>query len=343
MSLKNDLYLRAHRGEKLERYPVWLMRQAGRILPEYRAVRSKMGGFKELVETPEFAAEVTIQPVDILEVDAAIIFSDILVVPEAMGLPYQMIEQKGPWFENTIRTEEQFALLDKKIDVYDRLSYVFEALKLTKKELNGRVPLIGFAGAPWTILCYMVEGRGSKTFSESRKLLYTKPDLAHELLNRISDVTIDYLKGQLGAGADALQIFDSWAGILGREQYATFGIAYINKIVKAFEGVPITVFSKGAVASLDDISKLTCTALGLDWNMDVHFARNLVGETMTLQGNLDPCVLYGSNELIEKETINMLKSFKSQRHIVNLGHGVYPDIDPEKVKVFIKTVKNYEL
>ncbi len=343
MSLKNDLYLRAHRGEKLERFPVWLMRQAGRILPEYRAVRSKMGGFKELVETPEFAAEVTIQPVDILEVDAAIIFSDILVVPEAMGLPYQMIEQKGPWFENTIRTEEQFALLDKKIDVYDRLSYVFEALKLTKKELNGRVPLIGFAGAPWTILCYMVEGRGSKTFSESRKLLYTKPDLAHELLNRISDVTIDYLKGQLGAGADALQIFDSWAGILGREQYATFGIAYINKIVKAFEGVPITVFSKGAVASLDDISKLTCTALGLDWNMDVHFARNLVGETMTLQGNLDPCVLYGSNELIEKETINMLKSFKSQRHIVNLGHGVYPDIDPEKVKVFIKTVKNYEL
>ena len=343
MSLKNDLYLRAHRGEKLERYPVWLMRQAGRILPEYRAVRSKMGGFKELVETPEFAAEVTIQPVDILDVDAAIIFSDILVVPEAMGLPYQMIEQKGPWFENTIRTEEQFALLDKKIDVYDRLSYVFEALKLTKKELNGRVPLIGFAGAPWTILCYMVEGRGSKTFSESRKLLYTKPDLAHELLNRISDVTIDYLRGQLEAGADALQIFDSWAGILGREQYATFGIHYINKIVRAFEGVPLTVFSKGAVASLDDISKLTCTAMGLDWNMDVHVARNLVGETKTLQGNLDPCVLYGSNELIEKETINMLKSFKSQRHIVNLGHGVYPDIDPEKVKVFIKTVKNYEL
>jgi uroporphyrinogen decarboxylase len=343
MSFKNDLYLRAHRGEKLDRYPVWLMRQAGRILPEYRAVRSKMGGFKELVETPEFAAEVTIQPVDILGVDAAIIFSDILVVPEAMGLPYQMIEQKGPWFENTIRTEEQFALLDKKIDVYDRLSYVFEALKLTKKELNGRVPLIGFAGAPWTILCYMVEGRGSKTFSESRKLLYTKPDLAHELLNRISDVTIDYLKGQLDAGADALQIFDSWAGILGRDQYATFGVYYINKIVKAFEGVPLTVFSKGAVASLDDISKLPCTALGLDWNMDVHVARNLVGETKTLQGNLDPCVLYGSNELIEKETINMLKSFKSQRHIVNLGHGVYPDIDPEKVKVFIKTVKNYEL
>ena len=343
MSFKNDLFLRAHKGETIERYPVWLMRQAGRILPEYRAVRSKMGGFKELVETPEFAAEVTIQPVDILGVDAAIIFSDILVVPEAMGLPYQMIEQKGPWFENTIRTEEQFALLDKKIDVYDRLSYVFEALKITKRELNQRVPLIGFAGAPWTILCYMVEGKGSKTFSESRKLLYTKPDLAHELLNRISDVTIDYLKGQLDAGADALQIFDSWAGILGREQYATFGIAYIKKIVQALDGVPLTVFSKGAVASLEDISEIACTTLGLDWNMDVQLARELVGETKTLQGNLDPCVLYGSNELIQKETINMLKSFKSQRHIVNLGHGVYPDIDPEKVKVFIKTVKNYEL
>ena len=343
MSLKNDLYLRAHRGDNLERYPVWLMRQAGRILPEYREVRSKMGGFKTLVETPEFASEVTIQPVDILDVDAAIIFSDILVVPEAMGLPYQMVEQKGPWFDKTIRTSEQLALLDTNIDVYDRLSYVFEAIKITKRELKDRVPLIGFAGAPWTILCYMVEGKGSKTFSESRKLLYTNPALAHELLNRISDVTIDYLKGQLEAGADALQLFDSWAGILGRDQYATFGLAYIRKIVQAFEGVPLTVFSKGAVASLEDIASLPCTALGLDWNMEVNLARRIVGESKTLQGNLDPCVLYGSDKLIENETIKMLKSFKSHRHIVNLGHGVYPDIDPEKVKVFIKTIKNYEL
>ena len=343
MSLKNDLYLRAHRGDNLERYPVWLMRQAGRILPEYREVRSKMGGFKTLVETPEFASEVTIQPVDILDVDAAIIFSDILVVPEAMGLPYQMVEQRGPWFDKTIRTSEQLALLDTNIDVYDRLSYVFEAIKITKRELKDRVPLIGFAGAPWTILCYMVEGKGSKTFSESRKLLYTNPALAHELLNRISDVTIDYLKGQLEAGADALQLFDSWAGILGRDQYATFGLAYIRKIVQAFEGVPLTVFSKGAVASLEDIASLPCTALGLDWNMEVNLARRIVGESKTLQGNLDPCVLYGSDKLIENETIKMLKSFKSHRHIVNLGHGVYPDIDPEKVKVFIKTIKNYEL
>jgi uroporphyrinogen decarboxylase len=343
MELKNDLFLRAHRGEQIERYPVWLMRQAGRILPEYRAVRSKLSGFKELVETPEFAAEVTIQPVDLLDVDAAIIFSDILVVPEAMGLPYEMIEQKGPWFEKTIRSAEQLDLLDNVIDVEDRLGYVLEALKLTKIELNGRVPLIGFAGAPWTIFCYMVEGRGSKTFSESRKLLYTNPSLAHELLSRITDVTIQYLKAQLVAGADALQLFDSWAGILGREQYTEFGLKYIAKIVDAIPNAPMTVFSKGAIASLPELANLNCTTLGLDWNMSISETRKLVGESKTLQGNLDPCVLYGSDVVVEKETIKLLKSFESQRHIVNLGHGVYPDIDPEKVKLFIKTVKNYEI
>ena len=342
MEFKNDLFLRAARGEAIERYPVWLMRQAGRILPEYRALRATLSGFKELVETPALAAEVTIQPIDHLDVDAAIIFSDILVVPEAMGLPYQMLEQKGPWFENTIRSKGQLDLLDKNIDVADRLSYVFEALKITKRELNGRVPLIGFAGAPWTILCYMVEGKGSKTFSESRKFLYTQPAVAHELLSRIAEVTITYLKLQLEAGADALQLFDSWAGILGREQYQIFGLNYINMIVEAFPNVPFTVFSKGAVASLPEISAVQCTTIGLDWNMDIAIARELVGESKTLQGNLDPCLLYAPNEIIEKETLNLLKSFKSQRHIVNLGHGVYPDIDPEKVKVFIQTVKNYE-
>lgn len=343
MELKNDLFLRAHRGETIERYPVWLMRQAGRILPEYRAVRAKLSGFKELVETPEYAAEVTIQPVDLLDVDAAIIFSDILVVPEAMGLPYEMIEQKGPWFEKTIRTEEQLKLLDKNIDVHERLGYVFEALKITKRALNGRVPLIGFAGAPWTIFCYMVEGRGSKTFSESRKLLYTNPVLAHELLSRITDVTIQYLKSQLVAGADALQLFDSWAGILGREQYTEFGLKYIAKIVDSLSDVPLTVFSKGAIASLPELANLNCTTLGLDWNMSISVTRELVGESKTLQGNLDPCVLYGPQQVIENETIKLLKSFESRRHIVNLGHGVYPDIDPEKVKLFIKTVKNYEI
>ena len=228
MNLQNDLILRAARGESIERYPVWLMRQAGRILPEYRAVRASLSGFKELVETPERAAEVTIQPVDLLGVDAAIIFSDILVVPEAMGLEYQMVEKKGPWFEKTIRSKEQFDLLDKDIDVEDRLSYVTEAIKITNKELNGRVPLIGFAGAPWTIFCYMTEGQGSKTFSESRKVLYTNPTLAHELLNYITDVTIQYLKAQILAGANMVQVFDSWAGILGKEQYAEFGLKYMD-------------------------------------------------------------------------------------------------------------------
>ena len=293
MKISNDLYLRASRGEKIERYPVWLMRQAGRILPEYRAVRASVSGFKELAETPELAAEVTVQPVDILGVDAAIIFSDILVVPDAMGLPYQMIEKKGPWFEHTIRSESDLKRLDIKIDVAERLSYVLEAISITKRELNGRVPLIGFAGAPWTILCYMVEGSGSKTFSETRKLLYTNPKLAHELLQRITDVTIIYLKAQLKHGADALQLFDSWAGILGHKQYQEFGMKYIQQIVNAIEG-PFTVFSKGAYSALHALMDLACTTIGLDWNMNIEHARSLAGEKKTLQGNLDPCVLYGS-------------------------------------------------
>lgn len=342
MKISNDLYLRASRGEKIERYPVWLMRQAGRILPEYRAVRASVSGFKELAETPGLAAEVTVQPVDILGVDAAIIFSDILVVPDAMGLPYQMIEKKGPWFEHTIRSESDLKRLDIEINVADRLSYVLEAISITKRELNGRVPLIGFAGAPWTILCYMVEGSGSKTFSETRKLLYTKPKLAHELLQRITDVTIVYLKAQLKHGADALQLFDSWAGILGHKQYQEFGMKYIQQIVHAIEG-PFTVFSKGAYSALPSLMDLSCTTVGLDWNMNIEYARSLAGENKTLQGNLDPCVLYGTESAIENETLQLLDSFKSQRHIVNLGHGVYPDIKPEHVKAFIKTVKNYEI
>lgn len=341
--MRNDLYIKAHYGESIPRYPVWLMRQAGRILPEYRAVRQKLSGFKELVETPSLAAEVTLQPVDILGVDAAILFSDILVVPDAMGLTYEMIEQRGPFFPQTIRSEQQLTLLDENPDVLDRLSYVFEAIKLTKKELNNRVPLIGFAGAPWTIFCYMVEGKGSKTFSESRKLLYTNPQLAHELLERITDFTIEYMRQQQLSGVDALQLFDSWAGILGHDQYTEFGLKYVHKIASAFRGFPFTIFSKGAVTSLPEIAKIESTAIGLDWNMDIQETRNLVGETRTLQGNLDPCLMYAKDSIIVKETNKLLDSFKSQRHIVNLGHGVYPDVDPEKVKILIKTVKDYEI
>jgi uroporphyrinogen decarboxylase len=343
MKLQNDLILRAAKGEAIERYPVWLMRQAGRILPEYRAVRASLSGFKELVETPERAAEVTIQPVDILGVDAAIIFSDILVVPEAMGLEYQMIESKGPWFEKTIRSNEQLHLAEFDFDVEDRLSYVLEAIKITNKELGGRVPLIGFAGAPWTIFCYMVEGQGSKTFSESRKILYTNPTLAHDLLSRITDVTIRYLKAQIKAGAHMIQLFDSWAGILGTAQYKEFGLRYIEQIANAIQEVPLTLFSKGAINSIEPLSKLSCNTIGLDWNMDMQKIRSLVGETRTLQGNLDPCVLYASHAEVEKETRSMLNAFTSKRHIVNLGHGVYPDVDPEKVKTFIKTVKEFDI
>ena len=341
--MKNDLLIRAAKGESIDRYPVWIMRQAGRILPEYRAVRSSVKDFKALVKNPELCCEVTLQPVDILGVDAAIIFSDILVVPEAMGLDYAMIEQKGPWFEKTIRSNEDLALVSSDIDVADRLGYVLDAISLTKKTLNGRVPLIGFAGAPWTIFCYMVEGKGSKTFSESRKILYTDPVLAHNLLGQITDVTIEYLKLQMKHGADLVQVFDSWAGILSRAQYQEFCLPYLTKICNAITEIPITIFAKGAIASLPDLAKLNCNTLGLDWNMDVNSTRELVNETKTLQGNLDPCVLYGTHQNIELETKKMLTSFKSKRHIVNLGHGIYPDTDFEKVKTFINTVKNHEI
>ena len=341
--MKNDLLIKAAKGESIDRYPVWIMRQAGRILPEYRAVRASVKDFKELVKNPELCCEVTLQPVDILGVDAAIIFSDILVVPEAMGLDYEMIEQKGPWFEKTIRSTEDLALVSSDIDVADRLGYVLDAISLTKQTLDNRVPLIGFAGAPWTIFCYMVEGKGSKTFSESRKILYTNPTLAHNLLGKITDVTIEYLKLQMKHGADLVQVFDSWAGILSRAQYQEFCIPYLTKICDAIPEIPVTIFAKGAIPSLPDLAKLNCNTLGLDWNMDIISTRELVKESKTLQGNLDPCVLYGSHQNIELETKKMLSSFKSKRHIVNLGHGIYPDTDFEKVKTFINTVKNHEI
>jgi uroporphyrinogen decarboxylase len=340
-SYQNDLILRMIRGEKCERYPVWLMRQAGRILPEYRAVRAKLKDFKELVETPERAAEVTIQPVDLLGVDAAIIFSDILVVPEAMGLPYQMQEKKGPWFERTIQRDEDLSLISDTIDVADRLGYVTEAIEITKKELNGRVPIIGFAGAPWTIFCYMVEGEGSKTFSRAKKLMYSNPALAHAILQKITNVTITYLKLQAKAGAEIVQLFDSWSGTLGPAEYSEFGTKYVKQVCEAITEVPVTVFAKGAYYARAELAQLSCSTIGLDWNMDVEESRKIIGTDKTLQGNLDPCVLYADFKAIETKTKNLLNSFGNQRHIANLGHGVYPDTDPEKVKCFIETVKGY--
>lgn len=341
MSLQNDLLIRAANGEEVERAPVWVMRQAGRILKEYREVRGRLSGFKELVETPELACEVTLQPVDILGVDAAIIFSDILVVPEAMGLEYQMIEKKGPWFEKTIKSADDLKNL-RKVDTERDLGYVTDAIKLTKKELNGRVPLIGFAGAPWTIFSYMTEGQGSKTFSVARKMLYTQPEVSHQLLQQITDTTIAYLKAQIAAGADLVQVFDSWAGILPAVQYREFGLPYIAQICDAISEVPVTVFSKGAYFALEDLSKLNCNTIGLDWNMDPVASRKLIGDTKTLQGNLDPCLLYSDFNTIKRETRNMLTSFGTRRHIANLGHGVYPDVNPDHVKCFIDTVKEFK-
>lgn len=338
MKLKNDLILRAARGEKVERTPVWLMRQAGRVLPEYREVRAKMGGFKQLVETPEFACEVTVQPVDILGVDAAIIFSDILVIPEAMGLPYQMVEARGPWFERTIKSEEDVKQL--RIAEGEDLHYVLRALEMTKKELDGRVPLIGFAGAPWTIFSYMVEGSGSKTFSKAKKLLYTHPQLAHELLGKITKSTINYLKAQVRAGADMLQLFDSWAGVLSPEQYNEFSLKYISQICDAVNEVPMTVFAKGAFFARREMAKLNCNTIGLDWNMDITESREMI-PGKTLQGNMDPCLLYADFDTIRKETEKMLKTFGPQRHIANLGHGLYPDIEKDNVKCFVDTVKEF--
>lgn len=340
MQYKNDLILRAARGEKVERTPVWLMRQAGRILPEYRAIRAGLSGFKELVETPELAAEVTIQPVDILGVDAAIIFSDILVIPDAMGLSYEMVEKIGPYFPQTIESKRDIEKL-KIADPNTDLAYVLQAIKITKHALNHRVPLIGFAGAPWTILSYMVEGGGSKTFSKARAFLYQHPDLAHELLEKITSSTIAYLKAQIVAGVNMVQVFDSWAGVLGAEQYSEFGMSYIREICDAINEVPVTVFAKGAYFARQEMAGLNCETIGLDWNMGIKESRNIIGPDKTLQGNLDPCVLYGTNKEIEIATKQMLDIFGINRHIANLGHGVYPDTDPDKVKCFIETVKEY--
>ena len=339
MNLKNDLLLRAARGEKTERTPVWMMRQAGRILPEYRAVRAKAGSFIKLATTPEMAAEVTLQPVDLLGVDAAIIFSDILVIPEAMGLPYEMAEQRGPIFPSTVNTTAQLDKLHIAEPESD-LKYVLDAIKLTKLGLDGRVPLIGFAGAPFTIFCYMTEGKGSKTFSVAKKHLYADPEFSHLLLQKITDSTIAYLKAQVAAGADMLQIFDSWAGILSPDQYRTFSLPYIKQICDAITEVPLTVFAKGAFFARAEIGALNCSVVGLDWNMDITESRQLI-PNKTLQGNLDPCVLYASFEQIRREVKKMVDQFGTQRYIANLGHGVYPDMQPDKVRCFIEAVKEF--
>jgi len=337
--LGNDLLIRAAKGEKTERIPVWVMRQAGRILPEYRATRAQAGSFINLVTNPELAAEVTVQPVDILGVDAAIIFSDILVIPEAMGLPYQMDEGKGPFFPKTIQTMADVDALEMD-NIASHLSYVKEALEITLEKLEGRVPLIGFAGAPWTIFCYMIEGKGSKEFSKARRVLIEQPELAQALLTKISTATIAYAQMQINTGIHLFQLFDSWAGVLNAEWYRASILPHVERILSHIKKqIPVTFFAKGAHYALSDFEDLSCHVVGLDWNMDIDSARKLL-PSKTLQGNLDPAVLYGTDEQIVKSTLNMVEKFGKSQYIANLGHGVYPDMNPKKLKLFIETIQN---
>ncbi len=337
MTMQNDLLLRVLSGEKTERPPVWVMRQAGRILPEYRAVRSRLSGFKELVETPELACEVTLQPVDLLGVDAAILFSDILVVPEAMGLPYELIEKVGPRFPETIGSAADLARLHP-VEPEEHLRYVMDAMRMTRQALDGRVPLIGFAGAPWTIFCYMVEGGGSKEWSRARRMLRSEPVLAEELLDRITEATIAYLNAQVKAGAQVLQLFDSWAGALDSTLFERYSLPRLRRICEAVDGAPLIVFAKGAGWQLERLAALPCAALGIDWHTPIAEARRRAPGHV-LQGNLDPSVLYGSEAEVREATQRMLSDFGRGGHVANLGHGVYPDIDPDRVRAFIDEVK----
>lgn len=341
VELKNDLFLRACKKQTVERTPIWIMRQAGRYLPEYRAIRER-ADFITMCKTPELAAEVTIQPVDIIGVDAAIIFSDILVIPEAMGMNLEMIESKGPKLYEPIRNLDQINNL-KVIDPYKDLKYVLDAVALTKKELNNRVPLIGFAGSPWTLMTYMVEGGGSKNFSEIKKFIYNQPKAAHLLLEKISDAVAEYLSAKIEVGANAIQIFDTWGGLLSQSDFKEFSLQYIEKVISKIKRKeePIIVFAKGVHHSLDDLANSGADVISLDWTMNLGEVRNKIGSKVALQGNLDPTVLYANKDKIKEEAVKVLSSFgKGSGHIFNLGHGILPDVDPENAKYLVEVIKN---
>lgn len=349
MSIKNDLIIRAAKHKQVERVPVWIMRQAGRYLPEYRKIREKVS-FLELCKTPELAAEVTIQPVELIGVDAAIIFSDILVVPEAMGMELTIDEGKGPVIHNPISDLQSINSL-KHFDPEVELKYVLDAIRLTKKLLDNRVPLIGFSGAPWTLLTYMVEGKTSKNFSKVKSFIFNNRELAHHTLNLITDCVIDYLIAQIKAGADLIQIFDSWAGVLAPHHFDEFSFYYLNKIVETIKpnfDVPIILFAKGANHSIEKLAHTGCDVIGLDWTIDIKEAKEKIGNLVTIQGNLDPSVLYASEDFIAKEIDGILKIFPENKGLIfNLGHGIYPDVNPERLKFLVsyikeKTYKNLE-
>jgi uroporphyrinogen decarboxylase len=339
MAANDHLFIRACRRQPVERTPIWIMRQAGRYLPEYRAIRERTD-FLTLCKTPELASEVTIQPIDIIGVDAAILFSDILVIPEAMGMALEIVESKGPVFDRPVRSDNDIAALNH-TGINDRLSYVFDAVKLTKERLADRVPLIGFSGAPWTLATYMIEGKGSKNFDTVKQFAYAQPEAMHRLLSMLADLVTDYLKAKIEAGCDAVQIFDTWAGLLGPGDLDEFSLQYTARICDSLRdaGVPVIVFAKG-VHAVERLAEISCDVIGLDWTMDIGNVRSRVGEDKALQGNLDPCVLFAPQNKIRSEVERILTANGSHSgHIFNLGHGVLPTTPVENARYLVETVK----
>jgi len=337
---QNDLFLRACKKKETERTPIWIMRQAGRFLPEYRKVREK-ADFLTMCRTPELAAEVTILPVDLIDVDAAIIFSDILVIPEAMGMKLEMHEGRGPVFPNPVRTEKDVEKLNK-INAADNLGYVMDAIKLTKNELNNRVPLIGFSGSPWTLMTYMVEGSGSKNYSNVKSLIFNRPDLAHLLLDKLSDAVADYLNEKVKSGVNALQIFDTWGGILSPADFNEFSLKYVKKIISKIEDkdIPVIFFPKGVHSNFNEIANCGANVISLDWTVNIGEVRKIIDDKVALQGNLDPTTLYAEPEIIIARAEKVMADYgNGNGHIFNLGHGILPDINPDNAKALIDFVK----
>jgi uroporphyrinogen decarboxylase len=336
----NDMFLRACRRQHVERTPVWMMRQAGRYLPEYRAIRAK-NDFLTMCKTPELAAEVTVQPIDILGVDAAIIFSDILVVPEAMGMHLEMVESQGPRFPAPVRTAHDLDAL-KTVDPEKHLRFVMDALGAAKRALNGRVPLIGFSGSPWTLATYMVEGKGTKDFGRIKRMMLDDPALLKQLLEILTRTVRLYLEAQIAAGAQAVQIFDTWGGILDPDHYRKFSLEPMFEIVSTMhrEGAPVIVFSKGAHHALEDLADIGADVVGLDWMVDMAQARGRIGDRVALQGNLDPSFLYAEPESIRAQVKSILGKYgHGPGHVFNLGHGIFPDVPVEHARAFVRAVQ----
>ncbi len=346
-NLKNDLLLRALLREPTPRRPVWLMRQAGRYLPEYRTLRARAGSFLAMCTHPEIACEVTLQPIDRYPLDAAILFSDILTIPHAMNLGLEFEAGEGPRFERPVRTPADIDALVVP-DPSRELKYVTDAVALVRRELSGRIPLIGFAGSPWTVATYMVEGGSSKTFGRIKRMMYESPRQLHRLLELLAKATILYLNAQIAAGAQAVMLFDTWGGVLTPAQYEEFSLRHMGQVIDALwrksEGrtVPNIVFTKGGGAWLGKIAGIGCDAVGVDWTTDLATARRRVGDRVALQGNLDPSALFAPPETLRAETLRVLESFGAgSGHVFNLGHGITPDVDPERVAVLVDTVRSY--